>query len=74
MLRSVSDIIEDSSHIEFYLYFVKCILTIHGDRMQGLFSMPTLLALEKALCRKYQQLSQMYVLYLFEALILFTFN
>jgi hypothetical protein len=58
-LSVISDVIESSPHIELYLRWISSALSTHGPRVQGMFPMPTLLAIEKALSRKYQQLSEM---------------
>ncbi|XP_077295123.1 periodic tryptophan protein 2 homolog isoform X2 [Arctopsyche grandis] len=57
VLKTISDLVEGSCHIEFYLHWISSAFTTHGSRAQGMFPMPTLLALEKGLSRKYQQLS-----------------
>nr|XP_023014507.1 periodic tryptophan protein 2 homolog [Leptinotarsa decemlineata] len=59
LLMTIATFLESSRHLEFYLCWTQHILTLHGPKIQAQKHMPTLLALEKSLVRKYEQLSKL---------------
>lgn len=59
LLTIISNGLENSRHIEYYLYWSQYVLTLHGTNISGQKNMPVLLSLEKSLIRKYEQLSKM---------------
>ncbi|XP_076275558.1 periodic tryptophan protein 2 homolog [Rhynchophorus ferrugineus] len=58
LLMIIATGLENSRHIEYYLYWCQHILTVHGTNINGQKNMPALLSLEKGLIRKYEQLSK----------------
>lgn len=59
LLLIISSLLESSNHLEYYLIWAQSILTIHGPNINSLSNVSQLLALEKSLRRKYEQLSKM---------------
>ncbi|KAF7277818.1 hypothetical protein GWI33_009234 [Rhynchophorus ferrugineus] len=58
LLMIIATGLENSRHIEYYLYWCQHILTVHGTNINGQKNKPALLSLEKGLIRKYEQLSK----------------
>ncbi|KAL1491824.1 hypothetical protein ABEB36_012361 [Hypothenemus hampei] len=59
LLLIIASSLDSSRHLEFYLYWVEHVLNIHGSKISGQKNMPSLLALEKSLVRKYEQISHL---------------
>ncbi|CAG9825111.1 unnamed protein product [Phaedon cochleariae] len=49
---------KSSRHLEYYLHWAQQILTVHGPKINAQKCIPTLLALEKSLVRKNEQISK----------------
>jgi len=62
VLLIISSALDSSRHLEFYLYWMQHTLTIHGPKLSGQRNMPALLALEKSLVRRYEQISKLCVI------------
>ncbi|KAJ8942237.1 hypothetical protein NQ318_003084 [Aromia moschata] len=58
LLIIIASCLDSSRHLEFYLCWIQHILTLHGPKISGQKNMPALLALEKNLVRKYDQISK----------------
>lgn len=63
MLAYIAGRVEESRHLEYYLVWCKALLYRHGSNLKQRTSavMPTLRALQKAITRKYEDLSKMLV-------------
>lgn len=59
LLLILSGALEGSKHFEFYLQWTQTVLSTHGLKVKTQQNMPALLSLQKALSRKYEQLSKM---------------
>ncbi|KAF5273066.1 hypothetical protein FQR65_LT04808 [Abscondita terminalis] len=59
LLQIVATFLESSRHLEYYLHWVECILTTHGPNIKPQHNMPAILAMQKSLSRKYEQLSKL---------------
>lgn len=59
LLMIIAGALDSSRHLEFYLIWAQTVLTAHGPKINPQKNMPALLSLEKALSRKYEQLSKM---------------
>ncbi|XP_066156261.1 periodic tryptophan protein 2 homolog [Euwallacea fornicatus] len=59
LLLIIASALDTSRHLEFYLYWMKHTLTVHGPKISGQTNMPALLALEKSLIRRYEQISKL---------------
>lgn len=59
LLAIIANHLEASPHLEFYLMWVQHLLTVHGPKLNAQVNMPGLLALQKSLHRKYEELSKM---------------
>ncbi|XP_050305547.1 periodic tryptophan protein 2 homolog [Anthonomus grandis grandis] len=59
LLLIIASGLDSSRHLEYYLYWIQHTLTIHGPKISGQKSMPALLALEKCLVRRYEQISKL---------------
>lgn len=59
LLVIISSAIDSSRHLEFYLIWAQTLLTIHGPKIAPHKNMAYLLALEKSLVRKHNQISKM---------------
>ncbi|XP_063909715.1 periodic tryptophan protein 2 homolog [Zophobas morio] len=58
LLLIVSSALDSSRHLEYYLIWAQNLLTIHGPKIAPQKNMAYLLALEKSLHRKYEQISK----------------
>ncbi|XP_044259190.1 periodic tryptophan protein 2 homolog [Tribolium madens] len=58
LLVIISSALDSSRHLEFYLIWAQTLLTIHGPKIAPQKNMAYLLALEKSLVRKYDQMSK----------------
>ncbi|XP_056631843.1 periodic tryptophan protein 2 homolog [Diorhabda sublineata] len=56
LLIIIATFVEESRHLEYYLCWVQQILTLHGPKINPQKMLPSLLALEKSLVRKNEQL------------------
>ncbi|KAK4882916.1 hypothetical protein RN001_006235 [Aquatica leii] len=59
LLRIVANFLDNSRHLEYYLHWIECIFTIHGPSIKPQQNLPAILALQKSLTRKYEQLSKL---------------
>lgn len=59
LLVIISSALDSSRHFEYYLLWAQNILTIHGPNIRSQKNLPALLALEKSLLRKQEQISKM---------------
>ncbi|XP_019866738.2 periodic tryptophan protein 2 homolog isoform X2 [Aethina tumida] len=58
LLVIISSALDSSRHFEYYLLWAQNILTIHGPNIRSQKNLPALLALEKSLLRKQEQISK----------------
>ncbi|XP_018569437.1 periodic tryptophan protein 2 homolog [Anoplophora glabripennis] len=58
LLIIIASCLDSSRHLEYYLCWAQHILTMHGPKINAQKNMPALLALEKSLVRKYDQISK----------------
>ncbi|KAL3276990.1 hypothetical protein HHI36_012350 [Cryptolaemus montrouzieri] len=58
LLLILAEALGTSRHVEYYLIWIQCILSIHGPSIKIQKNMPAILALEKVLVRRYQELSK----------------
>lgn len=58
LLLIISNALENSKHLEYYLNWSTCLLTIHGSSISIQKNMPAIIALQKSLNTKYDQLSK----------------
>ncbi|KAJ8959273.1 hypothetical protein NQ314_006301 [Rhamnusium bicolor] len=58
LLIIIASCLDSSKHLEYYLCWAQHILTIHGPKINAQKNIPSLLALEKSLVRKYEQISK----------------
>lgn len=58
-LKFIADILETTRHLEFYLLWIRHMLTMHGAKMKGPDSLPVLLALQKFMKRSQDELGKM---------------
>ncbi|KAJ8922015.1 hypothetical protein NQ315_008654 [Exocentrus adspersus] len=58
LLIIIASCLDSSRHLEYYLCWAQHLLTMHGPKINAQKNMPALLALEKSLVRKYDQLSK----------------
>ncbi|CAH1183241.1 unnamed protein product [Phaedon cochleariae] len=58
LLLVIATYLESSRHLEYYLHWAQQILTVHGPKINAQKCIPTLLALEKSLVRKNEQISK----------------
>ncbi|GLV37986.1 uncharacterized protein CBL_07783 [Carabus blaptoides fortunei] len=58
LLMIIANYLETSPHIEFYLIWIQHLLTIHGPKIRPQSNLPALLALQKSLHSKYEDLSK----------------
>ncbi|CAG9859982.1 unnamed protein product [Phyllotreta striolata] len=58
LLIVVATFLENSRHLEYYLCWTQHILTLHGPKINAQKMLPTLLALEKSLVRRNEQISK----------------
>lgn len=61
-LKYISQTLEETRHIQFYLKWTTALLEMLGPRDRGTIPSHILVALEKGLLRKYDSLSKMYLL------------
>ncbi|XP_025828852.1 periodic tryptophan protein 2 homolog [Agrilus planipennis] len=59
LLIVIASALESSRHLEFYLVWAEHLLTIHGPKIKSQKNMPGLIALQKGLTRKYEELSKL---------------
>ncbi|KAG5874047.1 hypothetical protein JTB14_034623 [Gonioctena quinquepunctata] len=59
LLLVIATYLDSSPHLEYYLCWAQHILTLHGPKINAQKSIPVLLALEKSLVRKNEQISKM---------------
>ncbi|XP_015187730.1 PREDICTED: periodic tryptophan protein 2 homolog [Polistes dominula] len=58
VLKFITNELESTRHIHFYLLWIEVILTNHGHKMTMIFQMPVLLMLQKNMQKMYDDLSQ----------------
>lgn len=59
LLLIISNLLDTSRHLEYYLHWAENLLTFHGPKVKSQQNMPALLSLQKSLSRKYEQLSKL---------------
>ncbi|CAH1131380.1 unnamed protein product [Ceutorhynchus assimilis] len=59
LLLIIASGLDSSRHLEYYLYWTQHVLTIHGPKITGQKHMPAILALEKSLVRRFEQISKL---------------
>lgn len=59
LLQYIANSLDNSRHLEYYLYWTESILTRYGPVIKPQQNMAVLLSLQKSLTRKYEQLSKM---------------
>ncbi|XP_044757310.1 periodic tryptophan protein 2 homolog [Coccinella septempunctata] len=58
LLMFLAELLEESTHLEFYLIWVKSVVSDHGIRIRKSKCLPALSALEKIIDRRYRDLSK----------------
>ncbi|CAH0559225.1 unnamed protein product [Brassicogethes aeneus] len=58
ILLIIASALDNSRHLEYYLLWAQNLLTVHGPRIKPQKNLPALLALEKSLIRKNEQISK----------------
>lgn len=58
LLVVIATFLENSRHLEYYVCWARHVLTFHGPKINAQKILPTLLALEKSLLRKNEQISK----------------
>ncbi|KAB0802818.1 hypothetical protein PPYR_05004 [Photinus pyralis] len=59
LLHIIANFLDNSRHVEFYLQWIECVFSLHGPSIKPQQNFPALLALQKSLTRKYEQLSKL---------------
>ncbi|RZC43014.1 periodic tryptophan protein 2 -like protein [Asbolus verrucosus] len=59
LLIIIASALDSSRHFEYYLIWAQNLITLHGPKISNRKSTSHLLALEKSLVRKYEQISKM---------------
>ena len=60
-MKFIVSLLENSKHLEFYLCWIKNILTIHGSAIKGVDFIPVLLSLQKNLTRNFDDIGKLWV-------------
>ncbi|KAF5295110.1 hypothetical protein FQA39_LY13261 [Lamprigera yunnana] len=59
LLHILANFLDNSRHLEYYLHWVESLFTLHGSSIKAQMNMPAILALQKSLTRKYEQLAKL---------------